>query len=679
MSELLIELYCEEIPANMQKKAEISYLDIFTKYFKELEITYNQIKVFIGSCRLTIHIDGLPKIIAAKEIELKGPRVNAPETAIKGFCKSNNVEQQQLQVKTTKGQEFLTYIQNIPAKDIKDILQETLTTALFSYVWPKSMSWGDYDIRWVRPLKNILCIFDNEIITIKYGHLTANNISFGHKFMHTEPFEVSGFTDYQQNLLKNQVILDRQTRINMIKNDLEKATTKLGAVLKEDQYLLEEVAGLNEYPIVLTGKINEKFLKLPSEMLVTSMRSHQKYFSLFNKDGSFAPYFLFCTNINSNDLDIIIYGNEKVLSARLSDALYFYNQDLKLDFKTSNNDLEKVIFHDKIGTMLDKVKLLSKFCGYLNQADNAALVAASICKNDIVSEAVGEFPSLQGVMGYYYARAAGHTEEVATAIKDHYKPQGANDLVPIASSATLALADKFYDLCSLMLIGEKPTGSKDPYALRRHALGIIRIILTNRLNINLKEFLKLACQELALDSQELALDNTITITKNDILSFIEERAKYYFKDYYSHDLINATLDLELEPDLHLTSLKLAALKEFIENDAASNDLLSSYKRINNILDNQQISGEIKQDLLQDKSEKDLFNFINLNIASLEEFLYKKDYKSILDLLANMKSPITEFFDNVMVKDEDPAICNNRLLLLNQVRLMFNKIAKFDLL
>ena len=492
MSELLLELFSEEIPATMQQKAAVAYEEIFAKYFQEQTISFASIKSYVGPRRLTIQVTGIAAYISASKKEVKGPKTSAPENAIYGFCHSNGISKDLLSRQEIKGVEYFVYEQMKAEQQTKDILQKTLMDPISTYVWPKSMFWGDYQIKWVRPLRNIMCIFDGQTLDFKYGHLVANNKSFGHRFMSPEPFEVTNFAEYKQKLSDNFVVLDHFERKAYISKESNKIAAKMGLVIKEDNDLLEEVTGLVEYPQVLLGSIDQKFLSVPSEVLSSSMRSHQKYFSLFDQKGDFAPYFLFVSNIAATNPELVVQGNEKVLSARLSDALYFYNQDLKTKLNQKSQKLDKIIFHAKLGTVGDKVQRVAKIAEYLLPNNEDIVKAALVCKSDIVSEVVGEFPNLQGIMGYYYAKYESLNEDVAVAIRDHYKPQGPSDSCPTGIAAFLALADKIDSLCGLMLAGEKPSGSKDPFALRRQALGIVRIVLENELLVNISELVDVA-------------------------------------------------------------------------------------------------------------------------------------------------------------------------------------------
>ncbi|HJD56965.1 glycine--tRNA ligase subunit beta [Candidatus Tisiphia endosymbiont of Ptychoptera albimana] len=670
MSELLLELFSEEIPALMQKNAAEAYKTIFTTILQESEIVAD-VQVFIGPRRIAIYITNLPKFIPAKEIIIRGPKVSAAQQAIEGFCRANNIEQNKLSTLLVQGQLYYIIVKSTAETDIRILLQEIIPKAISKYIWSKSMYWGNYDISWIRPLRNILCIFDGEILAIKYGHLTANNITFGHRFLSSEPIVIGSFSEYQNKLRESNVIIDQQERKEIIKNQLSEITKPLNLVIKDDERLLEEVTGLVELPVVMVGKIPEIFLTLPSEVLISSMRTHQKYFSTFDQAGNFAPYFLFVSNMR-HDQNIIVSGNEKVLAARLSDALYFYQQDLSNSLESRLLKLEQITFHAKIGNIRQKTERIANICNYIMSGSQDLQIAARICKSDLTTEMVGEFPELQGIMGYYYAKSEGLNDQIALAIRDHYKPQGPSDSLPMGDTAILAIADKLDSLVGLILIGEEPSGSRDPYSLRRQALGIIRTILANKLTINIKQLVAYVIQ--------LYSEENITYNKSSqiILEFLEERAKYYFKNHYDLSLINAVLDFDIEGDLMISEIKLSALQKFLAGSEGKN-LLTIYKRANNILEGNNIAGDVNQEAFISPYEQQLFLSLENVSKQIDISIAEKDFTKALRGLLEMLKPINDFFDNLMVKDEDRKIANNRLLLLKMVRQLFNKLAKFSVL
>lgn len=706
MSELLIELFSEEIPAVMQARAEKSYLDIFARYFQEKEINFAGLKVFIGPRRITIYVAEIDKETKDKFVSIKGPRIDSSDQAVNGFCRANNINKSELTTKDVKGHLCYFYEKDVVGKPVKAILEDSLQEPIMEYVWPKSMHWSNYKIKWVRPLKNILCVFDGEVIPFKLGHLIANNTTFGHRFMNPKQITVENFAGYKKDLEENFVILEREERKARISNGIREKIEilnkkyKTNYLIKEDAILLEEVAGLAEYPVVLCGRIEDRFLELPSEVLVSSMRTHQKYFSLFqqtkffgkggvplgiSEEEFFAPFFLFVSNIKSpdddkNNEDLVVKGNQKVLSARLSDALYFYQQDLKKPLLDSLNKLDKVVFHTKLGSMKQKTDRLVKLTKYITSDFQQKEVeeAALLCKGDLVSEMVGEFPELQGIMGYYYALKSGKSQEIASAIRDHYKPQGPSDNVPEGAAAIVAVADKIDSLCGLMLAGERATGSGDPFGLRRLALGIIRILsFENEKDGGIKGSIhSLGILNLVNSSCHRYQDvvNYKKEDENQIINFVEERYKHYLKEQgHTINQINAVIDFRKNDNLLCLRRNLLSLKDFLQSEDGER-LLNSYKRINNILSNQSPVGEIDKHLFN-KYEKDLFEFVDNESKSISMANFYISLKTI----SSLKPIIDSFFDNVMVMDSDAKIANNRLLLLVRTKQLFNKVANFDLL
>lgn len=687
MSELLLELFSEEIPAMMQADAALGYKNIFANYFREKEISFDKIDTYSGPRRLVIHVTSIQQSMPAATQEVRGPRTSALERAVEGFCQSHGINKEQLTIKNIQNVEYFFYQQNIPTRKTKEILVADIPNLISSYIWAKSMYWGDNKIKWVRPLKNIMCIFDGQILELEYGHLKANDKSYGHRFMSPSPFEVSDFASYKKQLEENFVILDAKQRKDYIQNEAQKIADKMGLTIRQDEELLEEVTGLVEYPQILLGEIEEKFLTMPSEILVSAMKTHQKYFSLFDKEGKFAPYFIFVSNIVSTDPQIVIDGNQKVLRARLSDALYFYTQDLKTTMQARAEKLDRVVFHAKLGSLKEKSERVANIVSFLKPENKELYAAALLCKNDIVSEVVGEFPNLQGIMGYYYAKNEQMSEEFAIAVRDHYKPQGMQDNCPQGSGAILALADKIDSLYGLMLAGEKPTGSKDPYALRRQALGIIHILLDNKLEIDIAKLINFALETYPIQNDSC---------KNTVLEFLEERLKYFWKDKFASNVINLVLDFKKEQYLWQIESKLKILDEFLKN-SDGNNLLEIYKRVKNILD-QAIRDDKDNKLVDIKNNLPPINFIHSRLSSLslkaeeEKALRKclvdlssevnkavedRDYKKALSELAEIKEPLSQFFDKIMINVEDENVRIQRLQLLACVKVLFNEIADFD--
>lgn len=669
-TEFLLELFSEEIPARMQKNAEKSYHQIFTSYLAKEKIDYRQLEVHVGLKRITIYIAGLPLSLPEEILVKKGPKATSNQAAIDGFCQANNLQKEQLEIRAEKNTEFYFAEVKISGQQVKNILATNLPKLIASHVWPKSMYWGDYKLKWVRPLRNILAIFDGEILEFNYDHLQANNLTYGHRFMSFQAGIVNNYAEYKKYLADHYVILSREERQQIIKNAFTKIEQAKNISIKEDAELFEEVLGLAEYPQILIGNIRKDFLQLPEEILITAMKSHQRYFSVYDQDGKFAPYFIFIANIKSDSAASIIAGNEKLLAARLEDALYFYRQGLKNNSSLRIRKLATVIFHEKLGSMQAKTARLEQLCAYL-APDNAKLArAASLCKNDLVSEIVGEFPSLQGIMGYYYALAEGEKEEIAAAIRDHYKPQGKEDVCAKNLGALLSLADKIDNLVSLIIAGQKPTSSKDPYALRRDAVAIIRLISENKLEIDLSSLLGAAINLHGISAEQVTEYTKI------ILEFIEERVRYFFKQNYSAPLISATLNLASNADILDFAVKIQQFDQFI-NHADGVSLLQSFKRIDHILAGQVIEGKINTALFKKKQEIDLYQYVTEQYELIDQLNKNRNYQQLLTILARFNSLLADFFEHVLVKDEDQNLAKNRMILLAKVQNLFNKVARFE--
>lgn len=669
MPSLLLELYIEEIPAFMQKNAEIGYNNIFHNKLQEANITYESLEVHIGPRRIALIVDNITPVIESKTIEVKGPSTKASDDAITGFCKSNDISKSDLEIKLIKNQECYVYIKHIPAQNVIDILPDIITSAISEYTWPKSMYWGDSEIKFVRPIRNILCIFGKDIVSLKYDNLISNDITFGHRFMSYTQLIVKNITEYKKILAENFVILSRQKRIDII----ERAISKLiGSkfILNDANKLIEEVAGLVEYPNILMGKIPEKFMHLPSEILVTAMKNHQRYFTLQHSDGTFAPYFIFVSNITNQDQSDIISGNEKVLSARLADSEYFYNQDQKTTLEARLAKLENVIFHAKLqfGNMRDKVYRIEKITQYLAPQNKELHIAGRLCKSDLVTEAVAEFPELQGIMGGYYAKLEGLSDNISDTIKEHYKPEGNDDNLPSSrNAALLALSDKIDSLTALYIAGERSSGSKDPYALRRYAINIIRLIIGYKLDINIVEII-----------QYTMFLHKVSDTKltEELISFIEERLKHLMLKTYSPSLCMAVIDLHKSKNPYIISSKLEMI-ELLLQTTEGNNALSCYKRIYNITKTSSDTKPLDPSLFTYEEEEALFQKIQSISSHIDNIINAQNFKMVFHLFDTLYTPINNFFDKVTIMDTNTKIAENRISLLRQVVAEFNKLCNMQ--
>jgi len=707
VAEFILEILSEEVPAHMQvpmsNKLEAELVSVLEKE----KLYYTSIKNFVTPRRMVVTIDGLSLTQEDLTVEKRGPKVGADEKALAGFLRNAGLKKEDLTVKETPKGSFYFAITKEYGRPTKDVLLESIENILPSFTWPKSMRWGSNDIRWVRPIKNIMALFGAEILPIKFGHLEANNLSEGHRFLSDGTFEVTSFKEYEKELRKRFVILDSNERKEIITNQINDLASSHDLKIIKDDYLLEEVAGLVEYPEALIGKIEKEFMHIPEEVLISSIRSHQKYFSLRTAEGNLASYFITISNIKSKKGDnTVISGNERVLRARLADAKFFWDQDLKTPLEDKFDNLEKIIFHKKLGSVADKTRRIqasAKFLSVWIPHANLKKVdqAATLSKIDLVTEMVGEFPDLQGVMGYHYATKDGADDEVALAIKEHYSPLGNSDHCPKSpASIAIALADKLDTLVGLFAVNEKPTGSKDPFALRRAAIGVIRIILENNLSIPLRIALdnslkhypsKLLKQ--ANESDEEVKKSLLKIGKSsktppsditdELLHFFGERIKALLKsENVRHDLISAVFDDGNEDDILRLVRRVATLSTFINLDDGIN-LLAAYKRASNIVeieekkDNRSYASAPNKGLLEQNDEINLYNKLQEIKPEIKKLLKENEFESVMSLLSELRSPIDLFFENVKVNCDDEDIRKNRLKLLSQMRYILKEIANFS--
>lgn len=662
MKNFILELYSEEIPAKKQENAEAGFYEIFKKFFVENEVDFADLLVSVGPCRITIEAKVNP-IISSSIIEIKGPKANAPENAIEGFCKSNMVSKDNLEVKDFNGVSTYFLLKKREEIPFANILARDFESLMKKYTWPKSMVWGSSNLIWVRPLRNILCSIGDEKVKLKFGEIQSTNYTFGHKFMAYHKIEINNRDDYHAKLKNNYVIVSRIDRTKIISSSIEELCHKHKIILNKDESLLREVAGLCEYPVILFGKIDKKFLALPKEVLILSMKTHQKYFTANNEDGNLAPYFIFATNLKLDDYGEIISGNERVLNARLSDALYFYNQDISKGLESFSGQLERLVFHKKLGSIQDKVKRIEKIAASL---DSKAILAARLCKNDLVTEMVGEFPELQGIMGGYYAKHSGD-EYTSNAIRDHYKPMGADDETPTGLGAIISIADKIDSLVSLYVAGERATGSKDPYALRRYCLGIIRTIIDNNLDLDIPELVQLASKSLTIDAKESDI--------KEIAAFFEERLKNYMKQEVPIEILNATIDFKKSRNI-LNLISIAKAFENILKSEKGASVISLYKRAKNISSDLKNPLKIEFDMLESDSEKRLFNSINNLSNEIDKHIAFGNYEASLGELLKLEDSLTNFFnDNLVNSDDEKSTLVRKSLLIMAVSL-FERISNF---
>lgn len=659
MPELLVELFSEEIPARMQLRAAEDLQILAEKYLGEAGFADLKLETFVTPRRLTLIVHNLPAQQPDRSIEIKGPRVDAPEQALTGFMQANGLTslggiEQRAVGKATHY--FIT--RNEKGRKTSEILPEMIAAIIQQFPWPKSMRWGSGTQVWVRPLQRVNVMFDGKAIM---GSGEFN----GHRFLSPKPFKANNFEKYKSELKKHHVILDQTERRTEILNQIQKIATEKKLSLRDDAALLDEVTGLVEWPTAMLGTFEKEYLQVPQECLIATMRANQKYFPLFDATGGLANHFIVIANVpGTNGPAPIVHGNERVLRARLSDAKFFYDQDLKVPLESRIEKLKTIQFHEKLGTLFEKATRVTAIAQKLADALKAdarlAQRAAQLCKADLTTGMVGEFPELQGIMGRYYAEHDKEPKEVCDAIRDHYQPLGPTAAVPTAPiSIIVALADKLDTLNEFFRIGEKPTGSKDPYALRRAALGIIRIIIENSLRIPLSQF-----------------------AEGDVLDFIRERLKYYLRDDQKLPQDACAAALGTGDDLLLIKNKVQALGQFIRTPNGM-AVLALTKRASNILkieekkDSVAYSGKVHTSLFKNNEEKQLHDKVLEIEEHIKNDLAAEQYIGVIYHLAWIQLPLDSFFEKTLVNDPDPKIRANRLNLLGQIRSVFHQFADFS--
>lgn len=693
MPDLLLEFFSEEIPARMQRRAAEDLKSLVTNALVDAGLPYEGAKAYFTPRRLALHVAGVPAGSAATREERKGPRVGSPEKALEGFLRGaglNSIDEATIQNDPKKGDFYVAVIEK-PGRDAKEIIADFMPGIVRNFPWPKSMKWGSGSMRWVRPLHSIIATFGPEteepdVIGFEVEGIVAGNMTRGHRFLAGEAFKVRRLDDYATQLEKHKVVLDADRRKDMILADAKDRALALGLELVEDAGLLEEVAGLVEWPVVLTGSFDEAFLEIPDECIRLTIRANQKCFVMKDpKTGRLANKFILVSNIVAPDGGkLIVAGNEKVIRARLSDARFFWETDLKTRLDSNLPKLDSIVFHEKLGTQGERVKRLEALAAELAPIVGAdkdkAVRAARLAKADLVSQMVYEFPELQGLMGRTYAAKQGEDASVAIAIEDHYRPQGPSDSVPTDPVAiAAALADKLDLLAGFWAIDEKPTGSKDPFALRRAALGVIRIALENNLRLplggKLTESLRQIKPELASAEAKALVD--------DLLSFFADRLKVHLKDEGArHDLIDAVFALGGQDDLLLVVKRVEALGSFVSSDDGAN-LLAGYKRAVNILraeekkDGAPVEGRPHADHFKEQAEIDLAAAIDTARAAAESAVASEDFEGAMAALSKLRAPVDKFFEDILVNADDPALRKNRLQLLAEIRNATHVVADFS--
>jgi glycyl-tRNA synthetase beta chain len=692
MADLLLELFSEEIPARMQASAAEQLGKLLADQFKANGISHDAPVLYYGPRRLTAIVRGLPVATEAVKEERRGPRADAPEQAIQGFLRGNGLESLDACEKreTPKG-EFWFVVLETPARETAALLPGIISAVVGAMPWPKSMRWSSGSARWVRPLQSIIALFDGKTVEGSVdlgngGSVSFGNTTVGHRFMAAGAITIASPAEYLDKLRAAKVLADPAERQAAISKGLNEAAKAQGLSVKEDAGLLAEVTGLVEWPVPLMGQIDAAFMELPPEVLVTSMRTHQKYFSLQQGDGSMAARFAVVSNMESTDGGTrIVAGNERVLRARLSDAKFFWDQDRKQPLEAYLPKLAAITFHEKLGSVAERVERLAGLsCAIARLIPGCdvghAERAARLAKADLVSGMVGEFPELQGLMGRYYALAAGEPAPVAEAIADHYKPAGQSDQVPTAPvSIAVALAEKLDTLVGFFAIDEKPTGSRDPYALRRAALGVIRIVLENKLRVSLTDLLSAARTQYVDQGRKAAFDQALT----DLPAFFADRLKVVLREQgIRHDLIDAVFAKGGGDDLVSLVARVQALQGLLGSETGVN-LLAAYRRGANIVRKEREKGGAngaaapKENLLTEEAEKGLFTALSRVDGEVSERLKAEDFTGAMQAFAGLREPVDRFFEEVMVNADDPQIRANRLAMLEACSSAFDQIADFS--
>ena len=725
MPDLLIELFSEEIPARMQTRAAADLKKLITDGLVEAGLTYASAGAFSTPRRLALSVEGLSGESPNTREERKGPRVDAPQKAVDGFLRSTGLSRDQLEARDDKkGQVWFAVIERA-GRPASEIVAQVLEQVIRNFPWPKSMRWGAGTLKWVRPLHSILCILSDDagadVVALDIDGIAAGDVTQGHRFLSQGSIRVSGFDDYSAKLKKAHVVLDPAERADHIWHDATNMAFAQGLEVIEDKGLLAEVAGLVEWPVVLMGAIDEAFLGLPPEVLQTSMREHQKFFSVRDpKSGRIEKFVTVANRETADQGAMILAGNQKVLFARLSDAKFFWENDLRtvknIGLEGMAKPLADVTFHNKLGSQADRVKrieaLAREIAPLVGAKPDLAAEAARVAKADLCSEMVYEFPELQGLMGRYYAQAAGHDDGVPEACQEHYSPLGPSDYVPSAPvSVAVALADKIDTLCGFWAIDEKPTGSKDPFALRRAALGVIRLINENGSSFSLLGLVSSAFARVSdepihmwrdtipassvargilgrMDSingtdSEISMLAELGITPTDfsgftliecnLLAFFHDRLKTYLRDQgVRHDVIDACIAMPGNDDLTLLVKRATALSAFLKTDDGEN-LLQGFKRANNILsqaeeaDGVEYSYGADAKFADDDAEKALFGALGEQGGAMSSAIEAEDFAAAMTGMAALRAPIDAFFEAVQVNADSAIVRRNRLNLLGDIR------------
>jgi len=685
MSEFFLELFSEEIPSSLQKSLREELLNSFIKEFNEKSISFKKSSSFSTPNRLVILFEGLQKQITLKSEEIKGPNVKAPEVALEGFIRSNNINKKDLFKQTIDKGEFYFFKTKSKKLNTQNLLEELVPSILHKIQWKKSMRWSDFNLNWGRPLKSILAIFDKKKLTFNFHHLTSSNSTFIDKEFEEKKKIFVDFKDYNNFFKKLNITIDHNLRKNLIEKKLNDISSKKNIIIENNPKLLNEVVDLTDQPNVILCEFDRKFLNIPKEILIITMQYHQKYFPTFDKKGNITNEFLVVTN--KKDINgLIKLGNERVVEARLNDAEFFWKKDKSQNLVKRVSMLKSMNYFKGLGTYFDKVQRMRKLGGMLSDelliSKDKVELSASICKVDLVSELVGEFPELQGVMGGYFAEAQGFEKDVCKAISEQYLPAGLNSKVPKKPySVALSLADKIDTLVGFFGINQKPTSSKDPFALRRLALGIIKTIIENKKDFKIRDLISYSAG-LYLD-QGFEFENKSLQTE--LISFLTDRLKFYMKEEKIRtDIIQASTSfLNLDQSVIVFG-KAKSLNKFI-NKPNGKDVVSSFKRASSILESElkdktiELSNTTDPGIFKSEFEKNLYKKINELRKYFQNINKDEDFEKSINNLAESKKVIFDFFDNVIVNEDDITIKKNRLELIQMLCKTFDYYVNFSLI
>ena len=685
MAELFLELFSEEIPAGLQKNLREKLLEEFRKFLFKNSIKSKNSFSFSTPNRLVVVFESLEKQINIKSEEVRGPKVGAPDQAIEGFVRSNKLSKKDLFKKKTEKGEFYFYKTKSQVIKTHHLLEQSIPKLLEDHQWKNSMKWGEYDLKWGRPLKSILAVFDQKTIRFKFHHLTSSNYTYVDKDFENRKKIFNDFKSYEKYFNQYGTIIDQNKRKKFIIKEFSKLLDKKKLVIKDNFKLLDEVVDLVENPYILSCQFDKKFLSIPKEILILTMESHQKYFPTFDKKNEITNEFLIVSN-KKDVKGLIKIGNERVIEARLSDAEFFWNKDRTQNLVKKVSELKSMNFFKGLGNYFDKVQRMRKLGGIISDelliSKEKVELSASICKTDLLSDLVGEFPELQGIMGGYFSEHQGFDHDISLAITEQYLPVGLDSRIPKKPfSIVLSITDKIDTLVGFFGINEKPSSSKDPFALRRTALGIVRTIIENKKNLKLNDFINYSSglyQEQGYKFENLNLQKELN-------NFLKDRFRYYMKEKnIRFDIIDATISSFSLNKLFSNFEKAKSLDKIINNQIGS-DIISSYKRASNILETEMKNDQIEitnttdPGIFKSEYEKNLYKKIKEIKKYYSEINNDEKYEVSLRMLANIKKEVFDFFDNVKVNEENEAIRKNRLELINMVCKSFQNFINFQLL